>query len=84
LRPKGQVAAEGHDWAEGQVEAEGQIAAKGHDEAKGQDGANGQVVAKKAIWFCCCCVYSLTKYFAIFAEMKGYFWNCNKLQSTWR
>jgi hypothetical protein len=35
--------------------------------------AEGQVVAKEAIWFCCCCIYSLTKYFAIFAEMKEYF-----------
>ncbi len=29
--------------------------------------------ANKAIWFCCCCLYSLTKYSAIFAEVKGYF-----------
>ncbi len=56
------------------------VAAKNHDSAKGQfvvvgrDVAKGQIAAKEAIWFCCpCSLYSLKKYSAIVAEVKGCF-----------
>ncbi len=61
--------AEGRDWAEGQVASKGQVAAKGHVVAKGR--AEGHVVSVDCVndGF----LYSLTKYSAIFAEVKGYF-----------
>jgi hypothetical protein len=43
------------------------------DIAEGRDYAKGQVAAKEAIWYRRCSLYSLTKYSAIFAEVKGYF-----------
>ena len=67
--------AKGRDWAEGQVASEGQVAAKGHVVAKGR--AEGHVVAKGHVVSVDCVddgfLYSLTKYSAIFAEVKGYF-----------
>jgi hypothetical protein len=67
--------AEGRDWAEGQVASEGQVAAKGHVVAKGR--AEGHVVFKGHVISVDCVddgfLYSLTKYSAMFAKMKGYF-----------
>ncbi len=67
--------AKGCDWAEGQVASEGQVAAKGHVVAEGR--AEGHVVAKGHVVSVDCVddgfLYSLTKYSAIVAKMKGYF-----------
>ena len=67
--------AKGCDWAKGQVASEGQVAAKGHVVAKGR--AKGHVVTKGHVVSVDCVedgfLYSLTKYSAIFAEVKGYF-----------
>ncbi len=70
---KGQVAAKGQDAAEGQVAAEGQFAAKGEDAAEDQVAANEANEAFVADDADGAVLYSLTKYSAIFAEVKGYF-----------
>ena len=84
---EGQVAAEGHDAAKGQVAAEGQFAAEGQDGVKGcwvfkvtkqqkTWGCNNKlnfgigVIRHRNCWIV---LYSLTEYYAIFAEVKGYF-----------
>ncbi len=80
---KRQVAAERHDAAEGQVAAEGQIAANkaikvGRATNKANelqfDGGN-VIIYSVVIYFSfgLLILYSLTKYSAIFAEVKGYF-----------
>ncbi len=91
--------AKGCDWAKGQVASEGQVAAKGHVVAKGR--AEGHVVAKGHVVSVDCVddgfLYSLTKYSAIFAEVKGYFgiiglnnqlvgmvWSCSRSLRTRR
>ena len=75
-------AAEGQDVAEGQDAAKGQDAAEGHDAAEGQVAAKGQETLNNQLKIgigvihhrnCLVALYSLTKYSAIFAEVKGYF-----------
>jgi hypothetical protein len=61
-----------------EAEADGAIAKS----AKEAHVIDEIVAANKAIWCCHRFLYSLTKYSAIFAEVKGYFWNNWTQQST--
>ncbi len=79
---KGQVAAGGQDATEVQVAVGGQdtvevqVAAGGQDAAKGQETLNNQLKLGIGVIRhrnCLVVLYSLTKYSAIFAEVKGYF-----------
>jgi len=67
------VVAVGQFAAEGQVAAEDQVAAEGHDAAEGQVAANEANEAFVADDADGAVLYPLTKYSAIFAEVKEYF-----------
>ena len=61
---------------EGLIETEGQVAAEGQFAAKGQETLNNELKLGIGVIRhrnCLVVLYSLTKYSAIFAEVKGYF-----------